>query len=84
VILSIEYIYKTNHRATDIAYGIVAIIKKTCNYENDQLAVNTYYQTLKELREIRKVKVKSEITSVTGSSKGSSTLDRTWYNIKNF
>ncbi len=44
VVLSIEYIYEPNYRATDIAYGIVAIIKKTRNYENDQSVVNTYYQ----------------------------------------
>ncbi len=35
VVLSIEYTHESNHRATDIVYGIVAIIKKTCNYEND-------------------------------------------------
>src|SRR6266542_569593 len=35
VVLSIEYTYELNNRATDIAYRIVAIIKKTFNYEND-------------------------------------------------
>ena len=35
VVLSIKYIHKLNHRATDIAYSIVAIIKKTHNYGND-------------------------------------------------
>ena len=43
VVLNIEYTHELNHRATDIAYSIVAIIKKTRNYENDQLAVNAYY-----------------------------------------
>ncbi len=47
VVLSIEYTHKLNYRATDIAYSIVAIIKKTCNYRNDQSAVNAYYQVLK-------------------------------------
>src|SRR6266542_7000169 len=55
VVLSIKYTYKLNHRATDITYGIVAIIKKTRNYGNDQSAENTYNQALKELRELRKV-----------------------------
>ena len=82
--LSIEYTYKLNYRATDIAYGVVAIIKKTRNYENDQSLVNAYYQALRELRELRTVESASNIASVTGSSKGSSTLDRIWYNIKNF
>jgi len=35
VMLSIEYIHEPNHRATDIAYRIVTIIKKTHNYGND-------------------------------------------------
>ncbi len=35
VVLSIEYTYESNYRATDIAYGVVAIIKKTHNYGND-------------------------------------------------
>src|SRR6266498_2549792 len=43
VVLSIEYTHEPNHRATDIAYGIVAIIKKTYNYGNDQSLVNAYY-----------------------------------------
>ena len=43
VMLNIEYTYKSNYRATDIAYGIVAIIKKTYNYRNDQSLVNAYY-----------------------------------------
>ena len=43
VVLSIEYTHESNYRATDIAYGIVAIIKKTRNYGNDQLPVNVYY-----------------------------------------
>src|SRR6266498_5171815 len=40
VVLSIEYTHELNYRATDIAYGVVAIIKKTYNYENDQSPVN--------------------------------------------
>ena len=43
VVLSIKYTHELNYRATDIAYGIVAIIKKTRNYENDQSSVNAYY-----------------------------------------
>ena len=43
VVLSIEYTHEPNYRATDIAYGVVAIIKKTHNYGNDQSAVNAYY-----------------------------------------
>jgi len=43
VVLNIEYIHKLNYRVTDIAYSIVAIIKKTHNYGNDQSAVNAYY-----------------------------------------
>ncbi len=35
VVLSIEYTHEPNYRATDIAYGVVAIIKKTYNYGND-------------------------------------------------
>src|SRR6266508_1042382 len=42
VVLSIEYIHELNYRATDIAYGVVVIIKKTCNYRNDQSPVNAY------------------------------------------
>ncbi len=75
--LSIEYTHESNYRATDITYGIVIIIKKTHNYENDQSAVNAYYQTLRELRELRTNKTTSETASVTGSSKGSFTLDHT-------
>src|SRR6266498_1068220 len=75
VVLSIKYTYKLNHRATDITYGIVAIIKKTRNYGNDQSAVNAYYQILKKLRELRKADTASETASVTESSKGFSTLD---------
>ncbi len=75
VVLSIEYTHELNYRATDITYGIVAIIKKTHNYRNDQSAVNTYYQALKELRELRKAEAESETASVTRSSRGSSTLD---------
>ncbi len=84
VVLSIEYIYELNHRTTDIAYGIVAIIKKTRNYRNDQSAVNTYYQALRELKKLNKANTASETTSVTESSKRTFTLDCTWYNIKNF
>ncbi len=43
---NIEYTHKPNHKVTDIAYVIVAIIKKICNYGNNQLAVNVYYQAL--------------------------------------
>src|SRR6266542_4311066 len=43
VVLNIEYTHEPNYRVTDIAYGIVAIIKKTYNYENDQSPVNAYY-----------------------------------------
>jgi len=80
VVLSVEYTYEPNYRATDIAYGIVTIIKKTHNYKNDQSAVNAYYQALRELRELRTVKSTSDTASVAG---GSSTLDRAWFNIKN-
>ena len=72
-----------NYRATDITYGIVAIIKKTRNYRNNQSAVNAYYQALRKLRELRKADTISETASVIGSSKGSFTLDHIWYNIKN-
>ena len=81
--LSIEYTHESNNRATDIAYGVVAIIKKTYNYGNDQSLVNAYYQALRELRESRAAKTTSDITSVIGSSEGPSTLDRAWFNIKN-
>ena len=71
--LSIEYTHELNYRATDIAYGIVAIIKKTYNYGNDQSSVNAYYQTLRELREARAAEATSDIASVAGSIAGSST-----------
>src|SRR6266511_92944 len=44
VVLSIEYTYESNYRATNIAYGVVVIIKKTHNYRNNQSPVNAYYQ----------------------------------------
>src|SRR6266542_3923488 len=53
VVLSIKYTHELNYRATDIAYGVVAIIKKTHNYGNDQSSVNAYYKTLRELRETK-------------------------------
>ena len=74
--LSIEYTHEPNYRVTDIAYGIVAIIKKTYNYGNDQSLVNAYYQTLRELREARTTEPASDTASVAGSSERSSTLDR--------
>src|SRR6266508_3190745 len=83
VVLSIEYTHELNYRATDIAYGVVAIIKKTHNYGNDQLPVNAYYQVLRELRETKTTESTSDTASVAENSKGSSTLDRAWYNIKN-
>src|SRR6266498_5569637 len=64
VMLSIEYTHELNYRATDIAYGIVAIIKKTRNYGNDQSAVNAYYQALRKLRELRTAESASDTTSV--------------------
>src|SRR6266498_3153501 len=76
VVLSIEYTYELNYRATDIAYGIVAIIKKTYNYRNDQSPVNAYYQALRELRETRTAESTSDTASVAGSIGGSTTLDR--------
>src|SRR6266540_3458136 len=82
VVLSIEYTYELNYRATDIAYGVVAIIKKTQNYENDQSPVNAYYRALRELRETRAAETTSDTASVAGSITGSSTLDRAWFNIK--
>src|SRR6266542_2762604 len=84
VVLSIEYTHELNYRATDIAYGVVAIIKKTYNYENDQSPVNAYYQALRELRETREAEITSDTASVAGSTVGPSTLDRAWFNIKNF
>jgi len=83
VVLSIEYIHEPNYRATDIAYGIVAIIKKTYNYGNDQSPVNAYYQALRELRDSRAAETTSDTASIAGSVAGASTLDRVWYNIKN-
>src|SRR6266498_2149527 len=83
VVLSIEYTHEPNYRATDIAYGVVAIIKKTYNYGNDQSPVNAYYQALKELREIRAAETTSDTASVAGSTVGPFTLDRAWFNIKN-
>ncbi len=80
---NIEYIHESNYRTTDIAYSIVAIIKKTHNYGNDQLPINAYYQALRELRKIRITESLSDTASVTRGSKGSSILDRTWFNIKN-
>ena len=77
MVLSIEYTHELNYRATDIAYGIVVIIKKTHNYGNNQSAVNAYYQALRELRELRKAEIASETASVTESSKGFFTLDHT-------
>src|SRR6266545_7407360 len=83
VVLSIEYTHEPNYRATDIAYGVVAIIKKTYNYENDQSPVNAYYQALRELRATREAETTSDTASVAGSTAGTSTLDRAWFNIKN-
>ena len=83
VMFSIKYTHKLNHRTTDIAYGIVAIIKKTHNYRNDQSVVNAYYQALRELKKLNKAETASEIVSIIRSSKGTFTLDRIWYNIKN-
>jgi len=81
-VLSIKYTHESNNRATDIAYGIVAIIKETHNYRNDQLPVNAYYKALRELRELRITESASDTASVTGGSKGSNILDHTWFNIK--
>ena len=81
--LSIEYTHEPNYRATDIAYGVVAIIKKTYNYGNDQLPVNAYYQALRGLRELRTAESASDTTSVATSSGGSSTLNHAWFNIRN-
>jgi len=75
-VFSIKYTHEPNHRATDIAYEVVAIIKKTSNYENDQSPVNVYYQALKELRETRTAESTSDIASVAGSTEESFTLDR--------
>src|SRR6266496_1910357 len=83
IVLSIEYTHEPNYRATDIAYGIVAIIKKTANYENGQSPVNAYYQVLRELRAIREAETINDTASVAGSTTGTSTLDRAWFNIKN-
>src|SRR6266498_1698337 len=83
VVLSIEYTHEPNYRATDIAYGVVAIIKKTANYENTQSPVNAYYQALRELRAVRETETTSDTASVAGSTTGPSTLDRAWFNIRN-
>src|SRR6266498_2568462 len=74
IVFSIEYTHKPSYRATDIAYRVVAIIKKTYNYGNDQLPVNAYYQVLRELRETKATESTSDTVSVAGSSKGSFTL----------
>ncbi len=76
IMLSIEYTHESNNRVTDIAYGVVAIVKKTHNYGNDQLPVNTYYQALRELRKIRITESAGDTASVIGSNKGSTILDR--------
>src|SRR6266498_1160779 len=68
VVLSIEYTHKLNYRATDIAYGVVAIIKKTYNYGNNQFPVNTYYQALRKLRKLRTIESTSDTASVARSS----------------
>ncbi len=81
VVLSIEYTQKPNYRATNIAYGVVAIIKKTYNYGNDQSPVNAYYQALRELRKTKETT--SDTASVAGSTVGPFTLDQAWYSIKN-
>src|SRR6266496_2973167 len=83
VVLSIEYTHEPNYRATDIAYGVVAIIKKTYNYGNDQSPVNAYYQALRELRATREAETTSDTASITGSTAGTSILDRAWFNIRN-
>jgi len=75
-VLSIEYTHELNHRATDIAYEVVAIIKRTHNYGNDQSPVNAYYQALRELKEARTAELASDTASVAVSSEGSSTLDQ--------
>src|SRR6266498_4493483 len=61
VVFSIEYTHEPNNRATDIAYRVVAIIKKTYNYGNDQSPVNAYYQALRELREAKATEATSDI-----------------------
>src|SRR6266498_3817695 len=73
VVLSIEYTHEPSYRATDIAYRVVAIIKKTYNYGNDQSPVNAYYQALRELREAKATEATSDIASVVRSSGGPST-----------
>src|SRR6266540_1055765 len=75
VVFSIEYTHEPNYRATDIAYGVVAIIKKTYNYGNDQSPVNAYYQVLKGFREAKAAEATSDTASVVGSTVGSFTLD---------
>src|SRR6266498_2281702 len=73
VVLSIEYTHELNYRATDIAYGVVAIIKRTHNYENDQSPVNAYYQALRELRKAKVSETTSDTASVAGSSEAAFT-----------
>ena len=75
--LNIKYTHEPNNRATDIAYSIVAIIKKTHNYGNNQSPVNAYYQALRGLKKLRTTESLSDTASVTRSSKGSFTLDHT-------
>ena len=74
--LSIEYIHELNYRVTNIAYKVVAIVKKIYNYGNNQSPVNAYYQALRELKELRITESASDTASVAGSSRGSSTLNR--------
>ncbi len=81
--LSIKYTHEPNYKATDIAYRVVAIIKKIHNYGNNQLPVSVYYQALRELRESRTAKLTSDTASVVRSTRGSSILDQAWFNIKN-
>src|SRR6266542_1506498 len=83
VVLSIKYTHEPNYKATDIAYRVVAIIKKIHNYGNNQLPVSVYYQALRELRESRTAKLTSDTASVVRSTRGSSILDQAWFNIKN-
>ncbi len=68
-------------RVIDITYRIVIIIKKICNYKNDNFAINAYYQALRELREINKANIASETVSIIGSNKGP--LNCIWFNIRN-
>src|SRR6266498_1929412 len=68
IVLSIEYTHEPNYRATDIAYGVVAIIKKIHNYGNDQSLVNAYYQALRELRRTREAEITGDTASVAESN----------------